>query len=182
MGFEISGFSVQSGDFRVSKPLAMDRPLKSDEEDYYGFPIRALEAGQIDWNGDRFRIESAHALLRDDPVRIPRVQMDLDRPELPFLKTEIHVETKHIERHLTDFGVDGLTGQVNLVVECDGELDALAARASLNNLDLPAPWGPIRNVTPPSSEEATAFLSASRPTVSKCSVSTFAQTSRLMGR
>jgi len=136
MGFEIQDFGVREGEVRVSKPVSVGRPLNASSSEYYSFPLSDLKTNRIKWNGDRFRLDGTTFKLRGDSVLMPRLQMDLDRVDLPHLKTELEFTTYGIQNHLADLGVDTVTGFVSAKVNGEGELDAFKATALLTGRKL----------------------------------------------
>lgn len=126
--------AVRVAQVQVSLPSEDEAgpPLHAPAAQLWRWPLRDVQITHFLWHQDAFQVAQLKAtVFEDDPLILRDLHMDLDRPGLPWVRTQLTYETRQVERSLGQFGLDDVRGAVRVSLRAQGELDALEAAGEI---------------------------------------------------
>lgn len=108
----------------------------------------------FNWKGEAFTVQSITGSVRGDPLKIRGFRMDLGQPGVPAMRARIELAAADLATHLRPLGVHDISGPATLIARGDGQLDSIAATASVEGARLVAfghtltDWALAANLSP----------------------------------
>lgn len=76
--------------------------------------LTALKLNSFNWSGDQFKLAGLSARVLDDSIDVSDFQLELLSSGGPILALTAKLDTQHVEKHLSQFGIRETTGPLSL--------------------------------------------------------------------